>query len=650
MQDYNVSGTVGSLTYRRDIDGLRAIAILLVLFYHVGFSAVSGGFIGVDIFFVISGYLITSIINRHLDDGSFTFRNFFRRRIRRILPAFFTVAFASLLAGYFLFLASDYVKLSESIQSATLFLSNIYFWHEEVGYFTANIDEMPFLHVWSLSVEEQFYFIWPACLFLLVRFMPAGVILPTIILGTITSFGLGEWGARNVPNAAYYFLPTRGGELLLGALLAFIPKPGEGIRLPLAALQVMSSVGLLLMLVPGFVLNDRSLFPGVNAFIPCLGAALVIYAGNNPDTIGARILSFRPMVFIGLISYSLYLWHWPLLAFLNYFRFEQSLALALGVIGASILLSWLTWKFIEQPFRKGFGLPFGKLSLYYYVIPATVVFIAAHLQNSENDLRIEGELNRALLTNGWCHASGGNTDENRPFKPEYLTCQRGSENSDAEQALLFGDSTAGHFEPFLDKLGKAHNFSFHAISTNSCYPSAEVKETGLNGELCARFREYFVSSLAAKKYKYVFLSNRWSRNLTSDENYINELRDAIGYASQHAEKVFLLQQVPEFERDMAKCDNIRRVVSVTDCSMKSLDEHHLVNEFLDEAASRYPNVYVIRTTGFFVCDAGYYCSPYDRAGKMLYADSGHLNILAAKKMADWFLENRKNTLFSDRLR
>lgn len=635
------------MKYRPDIDGLRALAVLMVVLYHVGFGLMSGGFVGVDIFFVISGYLITSIIFRYLQDNTFKILEFYSRRIRRILPAFFTVTFVCLLAAYFIYLSADYEEVSASVNAATLFTSNIFFWKTSFSYFSGNLDEMPFLHTWSLSLEEQFYFLWPVFLMITYRWLPRIYFVSLIFIFMVASFAFGEWGARNIPNASYYLLPTRCGELLLGALLVFLPDL-KG-RYNKVILHTLSGIGLLLLTIPAFVLTDRSLFPGLNALWPCLGAALMIYTGRTIGTVGAKLLSVKPMIWIGLISYSLYLWHFPLLAFSRYLRIEITPQYATAIIATSILLSYLTWRYIEQPCRKRGQLPFRKISFYYYVLPALTILLMCQINNPRNNIKLAKPFERALLNNGWCHASNGNKDNNRKFNQAYLNCFKGDRTEKVRKAILFGDSTAGHYEPFVDQIAQAYNFSLQPVSTNSCYPTLEIKETGLNGALCAQFREFFVKSVEQKKYDYIFLSNRWIRTLTMETSKLEELDAVVRFASQNAKSVFLLQQSPEFSRDMAKCYKIRKIIEFTSCEAKSSASFYQANQFLDKFSQQYSNIFIIRTEKFFDCDDQGHCSAFDSEGNLLYVDTGHLNIKASQSMASWYLDSSENNNFAKRL-
>jgi peptidoglycan/LPS O-acetylase OafA/YrhL len=335
-------------SYRADIDGLRAIAVLLVVIYHYGLDQVPGGFIGVDVFFVISGYLITSVVAREIAEGRFSIAAFYSRRIRRILPALTAVIVASLVVGYFVLMPGDYRSLGWQAGTAVLGISNLYFlWN--TGYFDQAADLLPLLHTWSLGVEEQFYLVWPIILVAITRlsrnaFLPVILILVAIIA---SSFAVACFHVSEDPQAAFYLPYTRAWELALGALLVFAP------RLPAKWAQVAAPLGLMLVAGSAIVLTSSDPFPGMNALAPCLGAALVIWPSERAS-ITARLLSFEPLRQIGLASYSLYLWHWPILVFYRHYNLGEmpSAPEAALLLVASVGLAFLSLRLIEAPFRR----------------------------------------------------------------------------------------------------------------------------------------------------------------------------------------------------------------------------------------------------------------------------------------------------------
>lgn len=355
---------VGHLRYRPEIDGLRAIAVLAVVLFHAGLG-VPGGYVGVDVFFVISGFLITSLILKDLDAGKFSLIDFWERRARRIVPAATVMVLAVLLAGWFLLMPSDYIALGRSAGMQAAFAANFYFWRN-TNYFAGPAEEQPLLHTWSLAVEEQFYLFVPLLLLLLFRsprLRRRGVLLTILGVGFILSLGLSVVLLPRAPAVTFYLLPTRAWEMLAGSIIAMLPAAAISRRWR----EIIAALGLAAILLPCFLYSKEMAFPGLAALTPCLGTALYIWAASTktPNTaqalpsvspelpVSARLLASRPFVSIGLISYSLYLWHWPLFAFSSYWAFEPlTMVNRLGLVIASFALAVVSWRFIETPFRS----------------------------------------------------------------------------------------------------------------------------------------------------------------------------------------------------------------------------------------------------------------------------------------------------------
>lgn len=337
------------MRYRPEIDGLRTLAVLPVLFFHAQLFGFSGGYVGVDVFFVISGYLITSIILNQQSQGSFSFKDFYERRARRILPALNVVLMSSVILGYLFLPAEQYRFFGLSLFSVSTFFSNILF-NSSIGYFTPAVDEMPLIHTWSLALEEQFYFIFPVVILLIWKLRRQWQLLIlsiTLIASLLYSQYLLE---QDQVNQAYYLLPSRAWELMIGSLLAYIPKSWSQRHLGLS--QILSLLGLVMVVASVFILDELSSFPGFAAIAPVIGSALIILFAIQGTWV-ARVLSFPPMVWIGLISYSLYLWHQPIFALLRIKSIGQPSELEfLIAIVISVILAVLSFHFIESPFRS----------------------------------------------------------------------------------------------------------------------------------------------------------------------------------------------------------------------------------------------------------------------------------------------------------
>lgn len=358
--------------YRPDIDGLRAVAVLAVVAFHAFPSWVKGGFIGVDVFFVISGYLISTIIFENLDRGTFSFSEFYTRRIKRIFPALILVLIACFAFGWFFLLADELNQLGKHIAAGAGFVSNLVLWNE-AGYFDNSAETKPLLHLWSLGIEEQFYIIWPLLLWF--AWKRKFNLLTITIIVAIATFVLNVKGVKQDMVATFYSPQSRFWELLSGSLLAWVTlykkdafsnikikievllsrivynekQEGDGKTLA----NVLSFVGLFLLAYGFWRINKELSFPGKWALVPVLGAVLIITAGSKA-WVNRTILSNKIAVWFGLISFPLYLWHWPLLSFARIVESEvPSRNIRIAAVVLSILLAWLTARFIEKPIRLG---------------------------------------------------------------------------------------------------------------------------------------------------------------------------------------------------------------------------------------------------------------------------------------------------------
>ncbi len=336
--------------YRPDIDGLRAVAIIPVVFFHVGMAGFSGGYVGVDVFFVISGFLITSILLADLESKRYSIIDFYSRRIRRIFPVLITVLLVTTFFSMWLMFPDEFKKYQSSLVSTLLFYSN-YLFMFDVGYFAIPAETNPLLHMWSLAVEEQFYLIFPVYLFFMHRFFKSHMLLLTVVI-LLLSFIYSVYLTQDSMSESFYSTPSRAWELLLGSILAFVKEKEFSIKRWQA--EVLVLVGLFCIIFSIFSYSDKTIFPGVSATVPVIGTALIIFVGCYRKTFVSQLLSLKPMVFIGLISYSLYLWHWPVMVFHKKFiiGIESQYGLYISVV-LTFILAYLSWRFIETPFRKG---------------------------------------------------------------------------------------------------------------------------------------------------------------------------------------------------------------------------------------------------------------------------------------------------------
>lgn len=504
-----ISVPASGSNYRPDVDGLRAVAILPVIFYHAGFSAFSGGFAGVDVFFVLSGYLITSLILPEALEGRFSITNFYERRIRRIFPALFAVMLASLVASYWLMWPLAFKDYGQSLVAATAFASNFLFWNK-FGYFDSPAETRPLLHTWSLAVEEQFYILFPIYLILVVRWFPRALKWLTVTIA-ILSFGFSVYSVTFAPTAAFYLAPSRTWELLLGAMLAmkiFTPLKSQIIR------NVLSAAGLGLIALAVGIFTQHSPFPGAYALLPCVGTFLVIYAGiGQPNSVN-RLLSARWLVSTGLISYSLYLWHWPLIVFAElYWVRDITTSEAWAIILFSLLLAILSWKFIEQPFRTR-RVAASRRSL--FLMAGSVMAITAGLGlvphfTAGLPARMSPQAQQLASASGDCYRRREQCDVLMPedVRADRL-CRLGDSNSAKPDFVLWGDS---HGEFVLDAVSQAAiaaNRSGLQITSEGCPPLLGTTRPDRVYRHCPAFTDAAAKVISDPQIRQVILVARWA--------------------------------------------------------------------------------------------------------------------------------------------
>lgn len=360
-----------SLHYRPDIDGLRAVAILLVIFFHAIPEALPAGFIGVDIFFVISGYLITGILLKDLSGGHFSYLHFYARRFRRIVPALIVVLASILLLGWFFLLANEYSNIARNVVAGATFTTNLVLLRQ-AGYFDWSAEFNPMLHLWSLGIEEQFYLLWPPILFFI--FKRSRRLATYTLLLLVISFGLNAYFVSENESKVFYLLPTRFWELLVGCLLAITETSGSITTKHFG--NIKSIAGAIMLAASIYLINKEERYPGWWALMPTISTFLIISAGPRA-LLNRTLLANKPMVLIGLISYPLYLWHWPLLSVARIVEGKLGNTFALGILGLSAILSFLTWQFIELPtqlklFRHSHKIQRDK---YYVAISLTLILL-----------------------------------------------------------------------------------------------------------------------------------------------------------------------------------------------------------------------------------------------------------------------------------
>lgn len=452
--------------YRADIDGLRAVAVLSVIFFHLGILGFSGGFVGVDVFFVISGYLITGFVQAEIVSEAFTLRAFYLRRLRRLGPSLLAVSLAVSVAAWFVLFPEDMRSFAASLGLQFTALQNFFFLAD--GEYFRGSDTKPLLHTWSLAVEEQFYLVWPLLLLVTRRFARAtrlGLLGALLLLSFFLNLAL----VSVSPKASFFLLPPRAWELGLGGIVALLERERffEGWNTSRTR-ELFGLVGLAAILGSMLALTPATPFPGVAALLPVLGSVLVIVAGIGGTSRIGRGLSGRLMVHVGLISYPLYLWHWPLIAFARYLKWDTSrIVVVAGVVVMSFVLAELTYRYLETPIRRrGWLSSPGSLVRAGAFSAALLVVFAVHSYASEGAAYRFSPRARALLTAPFHAQTERCGFVFRALHPRAQVCALHAEEQPRRRVLLWGNSHADMWSKLLVELGQRNRSSVYLNARN----------------------------------------------------------------------------------------------------------------------------------------------------------------------------------------
>ena len=632
--------TVGQ-EYRPDIDGLRAIAVLYVVLYHTELGWLPGGFIGVDIFFVLSGYLITNQLVQSISTGRFRFREFYVRRIRRLVPAFTAMSLASLVVGYYLLRPQDFLYHAKLAGLGFISLGNFYIENTTDGYFAPESSEIPLLHIWSLSVEEQFYLVWPAFLVLFFRFRSSVTKVLLLAVIVVLMLSVSQWQAVNNSTAAYYLLPARFIELMIGSVLVF-----SGAHLPqpkVATANVVALLALFALFATGFLFSDETTFPGVNALVVCVATALLVHVGRT-ENLASRALSLQGMVWVGQLSYSLYLWHWPVLAFWRYREGALTNEQLFYAVLLSFLLAIISLKFIEQPFRYSWRRESGQTFGWLYVFPFSILLIVFLLLDA---------------TEGWPSRFGQKRDliaaiESRPDSYEEQ-CPDVQESL-CKRVLLVGDSHAEHLGPFVEMLRRDQSeFALVSRTDGACPPLLGVVPVTkkANGQVetlsnCEERNTEVFNNLAG--IDFVFLAAYWAlpelklgtyfltteheknRSVEASNNVLeNALRITIEKIVSEGIRPVLVKDNLTIQRQTQKCSYKRALLNDTDPCLvpeaRLKDQRKTVDAIFSALKGEFPSLIVLDPSAV-LCNEGSCEVLID--GTPLYRDRDHLNAIGAK--------------------
>ena len=649
--------------YRPDIDGLRALAVLAVVAFHAFPYWVKGGFIGVDVFFVISGYLISTIIFENLEKGTFSFSEFYARRVKRIFPALIIVLVACLVFGWFSLLADEYKQLGKHIAAGAGFVSNIAFWNE-ANYFDNSTDTKPLLHLWSLGIEEQFYVIWP--FFLWFAWRRKFNLLTVTVVFAIASFALNLKGVKQGVAAAFYSPQTRFWELLSGSCWAWVTlykshalvnlgnkldgyiataPDGEGLASACKALpNVLSFFGFVLLAYGFWRINKELAFPGHWALVPVTGTLLILMGGSK-SWINRKILSNRMAVWLGLISFPLYLWHWPLLSFARIVgNQEPSRNLRMAAVALSILLAWLTYKLVERPLRFG---KHNKATVAALVLLRSATGVAGYyiyihggLIPRKNSALIEKytgdighfEYHKYIAEKYFTCAPESIAKESIKWEG-FILCNQSKPDLDIDIALV-GDSHAEHLFLGMAEALPNKNVVFYIKNSSPFLGNPE-------------FKNIFEAIAASKSIKQVILTEHWVGRhsaMPAGSALDKELIKIIDALSKSGKNVYLTDDIPLFPNQPISCKGVRWPLDYQEktCEIEvgevNKQRDVYINALRRVVESR-PRVKIINI-GNYLC--GDKVCRMTNGSNILYRDNNHLNLIGSEYIGKRMVEDNKD--------
>ena len=637
--------------YRADIDGLRALAIILVLFFHLKMAGFSGGFIGVDIFFVISGFLITSIIVRELNEDRFSLIKFWERRIRRILPVLFVVLLATTIASYFITLfPPDFTNFGQSLAAQGLLLVNIFFMRTG-DYFAAPSDVVTLLHTWSLAVEEQFYVVFPLVLLLIFK-LKKQLLVPLLTFFGILSLAYSlylvnenpnnafsvpfiphVWGGANNANAGFYFPLARAWELIAGALLA---TSSLKIKNKVAA-ESVALIGIGTIFFGIFYIADTNPFPGLWGTLPVLGTAAIILANTNHSTFVSKILSFPVLVWTGLLSYSLYLWHWPIIVLTQqYLNGPITPSVRIWVLLATVLLSIASYFLIETPLRKKSLLP-KTWHIFCFALFSTILIVSLGV----TIVKHHGFPKRAPTVAQAVAIAAANTNprEYECFRNNYRQifgeikpCVIGTEiPGTAPTFVLWGDSHSNAAMPVFDKVAKENGVYGVFFAAGGCPPLVVTGHSIRENPQCVDDGHRALKYITDNQIRDVFLVSSWDETYPYfDDKGSTTILEALTETIEQippTTQVHILQRIPrqpdfQVRQLFYAATSTNAVPAVSVNKAEFLSSSSMSRQAIETLAREHHNVSVIDAVDIYCPQT---TCPITHDGTIIYADSNHLN-------------------------
>lgn len=657
------------MNYRPDIDGLRAIAILLVLIYHGGLSLFPSGFIGVDVFFVISGFLITTIIHESLNKNDFSFFDFYNRRLWRLQPVFVALIVVTTLLSVLFYLPDDLIEFSRSARKASLFISNLFFNKTTTGYFSPDTHQLPLLHTWSLSIEWQCYLVLPLVMYGLYRFLNKGQVIYVVHGLAILFFCLALHYSQAAPAQTYYQFSSRIFEFLIGSCIALSPRIEFSINKSI--LVILGSSALFFIIYTATLDNILLGYPNWRTLFVCLATGLLIALGTNfPSLAIVNTLSFRPLVFIGVLSYSLYIWHWVVFSILRYQNIEERPEVLFIVYGIVFVLAYLSWRYIEKPTKKFRHIPFRYTVVILLLIPVLFSHLSSLVIKSHSGYpqRFNQELVRVYkqlksYESPYRALCIDNTRADNAWK-----CKIGAKEQGSRTGLMIGDSFSNHYWGFMDVLGKAAGVSILAQGTSSCislpgiylYDWWHFKDKIYQD--CYEQTEKYYRMIQENHYDYVIIGQVWENYVSAHiinqrgDDYSAELTKkrladaldrALGVIISSGAKPVLIESTAVTHGNLHQCFfkhiKLRQSYNSEECrfTLTSSDNEAWLNQLFDNMRRKYPQLIIIDPKQVQCRDNVCYS---DLNGIPVYRDEGHITDYASYQLGYLYVREFENPL------
>lgn len=636
-----------SQKFRYDINGLRAYAVALVVLFHFGIFGFASGFIGVDIFFVISGYLMSKIITEQLQNDKFSFLKFYLARAIRIAPALLFLTLVIAMLGWYILIPEEYKAFGKHAASSIAFLSNFIYFQEAGDYFAANTHDKILLHTWSLSVEWQFYIILPVIFWIASKLSKHDNSFKTVIIfGFLVSLIFSIYISSKNPLFSFFLLPTRAWEMLAGGIV-YIYFSKKDIKNNHKT--ILELLGFLCIFLSMFVLTSKTIWPGYAALLPVVGTMLILIS-NKQDSIFTK---HKIMQEAGNSSYSIYLWHWPVVFFMGYLSIDKTSLNLFLAISLSILLGWLSFKFIENTTRKylsSINLKNGYIIILSITIMLFVgyslIFKTGGVPSRSSSAYIDKtkSIQMPLPQNGYCFYSVDSIPS-LEVGAKGVQCRVGSNKIDAKKAILFGDSYAAHNIPFWGVIGNKLNVNINPVSTNWCSPglgqSFVGPKTSRAYKQCLFNREYIKQHI--DDYDFVIIAASWE-GVFSNEEYESDFKSLISFLAKHDKKVIIMQSPYAYDNNLGNAYKRSVWLNKDFTIAKYLGSNRqkrveMDHDKLDKLTSMNQNIIVLKQVDLYSTSQTNNGVPYS-------LDGGHISIYGSLASAEHFEKSQKIIKFN----